>query len=178
MKKFILFLSTMLIFSIMLLHPVIAEANCTCRDPYCVYNTKTETGARKKITKLINKYIRYGKHKSYKIKFIKTKDLTLNKLLQRKRKKIIYVEVSTGYVMNDVLYDGLLSDGYYISYMYVDDTLPKGSCIRTYCIYNPFTTYEDDIIYRSDRVINTKKNTKQIRKAKKKFKKNFGYAYR
>ena len=177
MKKLILFITVMLIVSAVLLHPVTTQAKCTCGDPYCVYSVRTETGAKRIIKKYINKFIRVGKYKNYKIKFVRTRDLTYNKLVKRKRDKIIYVEVCTGYITNDVLYDGIMSDGYYIGYSYVDDTLKKGTCLRSYFIYSPATTYCDDIIYRSDRVINTKKNIKQIRKAKKKFKKNFGYSY-
>ena len=79
--------------------------------------------------------------------------------------------------MSDKNYSGITKEGYYINYEGIDDTLPKGTKIRTYCIFDPTNNYEDDIVYRTDRVINTKKNAKQIRKAKKKFKKNFGYSY-
>ena len=98
-------------------------------------------------------------------------------LRARKRKHIIYVEVITGYVMDEIYFDGLTTDGYGISYAYIDDNLKKGTCMRTYCIYNPATTYVDDIIYRGDRVVNTNKNVKQIRKAKKLYKKNFKTDY-
>ena len=177
MKKLILFLSTMLIFSIMLLHPVTTEAKCTCNDPYCVYSTKTETCTKKVLKKYVNKYLRKGRYKNFKIKFIKSNNLTGDMLRNRKQKHIIYIEITDGYVMSDKNYSGITSDGYYINYEGIDDTLPKGTKIRTYCIFDPTNNYEDDIVYRTDRVINTKKNIKQIRKAKKKFKKNFGYSY-
>ena len=43
MKKLILFLSTMLIFSVMLLHPVTTEAKvCTCGNRYCAYAARKD----------------------------------------------------------------------------------------------------------------------------------------
>ena len=177
MKKLLLFISTMLLFSIALLAPIsINAATCSCGNKFCVYNKKTESGAKKVLKKYVKIYLQKGRYKDFEVKFIRTRDLTYNKLIKRKRDKIIYIEVSTGYITNN-LFDGIMSDGYYIGYSYVDDSLKKGTCLRSYFIYNPATTYCDDIIYRSDRVINTKKNIKAIRKAKKKFKKNFGYSY-
>lgn len=178
MKKLLLFISTMLLFSIALLAPVTTNAaTCSCGNKFCVYNKKKEISAKKVLKKYVNKYLRKGRYKNFKVKFIKSNNLTGNMLRNRKRKHIIYIEITDGYVMSDKNYSGITKEGYYINYEGIDDTLPKGTKIRTYCIFDPTNNYEDDIVYRTDRIINTKKNIKQIHKAKKKFKKNFGYSY-
>ena len=180
MKKLILFLSTMLIFSILLLHPVTTEAKmCTCRNRYCAYASKNEIEAREKVIKYINQHFRrgkQGKYKNFKVKFIKYKDLTYNKLTKRRLTKIIYVSIDDGFVMNKN-FDGLTTDGFYISYRRIDDTLRKGNHIRTYCVYNPRTAYFDDICFRTDRVINRNKNKTEVKQAKKIFYKKHKTSY-
>lgn len=176
MKK-ILFVVILFAALLSINHPTNAKV-CPCGNPYCTYNTATETQARKKVKKFVNDYYRKCGYKNFKIKFISPKKLTYKKLVNRKKNKIIYIEVSDGFVMDDNTYAGLTSDGYYISYEGIDDTLPKGTRIRTYCLYNPENNYEDDIIYRTDRVLNTKRNCKPIRKAEKKFKKHFKVSYK
>ena len=177
MKKLILFLSTMLIFSVMLLHPVTTEAKvCTCGNRYCAYASKNEFEARKRVADYINRYLKRGKYKNFKVKFIKYKDLTYNKLTKRRLKKIIYVSIDDGFVMNEN-FDGLTTDGFYISYRRIDDTLRKGNHIRTYCVYNPRTAYFDDICFRTDRVINRNRNKTEVKQAKKIFRKIHKISY-
>lgn len=178
MKKLLLFISTMLLFSITLLAPVATNAaTCSCGNKFCVYEKETEFSAKKVLKKYVKTYLKIDQYKNFKVKFIKSDKLTGDMLRNRKQKHIIYIEITDGYVMSDKNYSGITKEGYYINYEGIDDTLPKGTKIRTYCIFDPTNNYEDDIVYRTDRVINTKKNTKQIRKAKKKFKENFGYSY-
>lgn len=150
---------------------------CECGNPYCVYNAKSEKVARKRIMKYVNKYVRKGKYKNFTVKFIRVENLTCEMKESRKQDKVIYVEITKGYVMSKN-FDGLTSDGYYISYRGVDDTLKKGAKVKTYCIYHPGNGYIDDIIYRTDRVLNRNKNKKAIRKAKRIFENRFGkYKY-
>jgi len=40
----------------------------------------------------------------------------------------------------------------YISYKYVEGA-QKGNVILTYCVYNPYTDYYDDILYRFDYIL-------------------------
>ena len=165
-----------LLFLVLLMIPATANAaTCKCGNPYCVYNAKTERVARKRIMRLVNKYVRRGKAKNCRVEFITSERLTARKLETRKG-KIIYIEVCRGYVMNKN-YDGIQANGYYISYRRIDDRLKKGNCIMSYFIYNPLNNYIDDIMYRTDRVLNTNKNKAPIRKAKKIFKNRFGYDY-
>lgn len=177
MKKFLLTV-TLLTLLLTLTKPVYADKTCTCGNPYCAYSTTTEVKARKKVKAYVKKYYAKGRYKNFAIKFISPDKLTYKKLVNRKKNKIIYIEVSDGFVMDGNTYAGLTIDGYYISYEGIDDTLPKGTRIRTYCLYNPENNYEDDIIYRTDRVLNTKRNCKPIRKAEKKFKKHFKVSYK
>lgn len=170
MRARILLLLTIMVF---VLIPIKADA-CSCGDPYCTYECKTDAGAKKKVRKYIKDFLKRGKARKFRVKFIKPNKLTYEKLVNRKKDKIIYVEVVTGYVLNDD-FDGVSREGYYISYNGIDSSLKPGSCIRSYCVYNPFNTYEDDIIFRTDRLVNRKSNTKQIKKAVRKFVKNFGY---
>lgn len=152
---------------------------CECGNKYCVYNAKTDSIARKRIARGINKYLRKGKYRNYRIRFVTSDKLTTKMLEARKRKHIIYVEVTTGYVMSSE-FDGITSNGYYIRYSNVDDRLKKGNKIKSYFIYNPANDYYDDIIIRTDRVVNRNcylKNKKVIRKAMKKYKNNFGEEY-
>ena len=171
MKK-ILFLLAIMIIAIM---PIKVNA-CSCGDPYCTYECKTDAGAKKKVRKYIKDFLQKGKYKKYKVKFVTSDKLTYEKLVNRKKDKIIYVEVTTGYVINKYG-QGITREGYYISYEGIADSFKIGTCMKTYCVYNPFNTYEDDIIYRTDRLVNIKENTKQIKKSLKKFEKNFGYRY-
>lgn len=152
-------------------------ATCECGNPYCVYNAKSEKVARKRIMKYINKNVRKGKCKNFAVKFIRAEDLTGEMIETQNQNKVIYVEITKGYVMSKD-FDGLTSDGYYINYMGIDDSLKKGAKVKTYCIYDPANGYIDDIIYRTDRVLNRNKNKSAIRKAKKIFKNRFGYSYK
>ena len=174
MKKLLLLLLVAVVLLTITLSITTQGKTCSCGNPYCTYNAVSETQARKRVNAYIKKYVRKGKYKNFKVKFISYKKLTYKKLVNRKKNKIIYVEIIDGFVINDNNYAGLTGDGYYISYEGIDDRLPKGTKIRTYCIYDPSNNYEDDIISRSDRVISIKGNSKAIRKAKKLFKKRFG----
>lgn len=152
-------------------------ATCECGNPYCVYNAKSEKVARKRIMKYVNKYVRVGKAKNYTVRFIKAEKLSWDMIESRKENKVIYIEITTGYVMNKN-FDGISSNGFYISYRGIDDGLRKGTKMKTYCIYNPANDWIDDIVYRTDRILNTNKNKLAIRKAKKIFSNRFGYSYK
>ena len=85
---------------------------------------------------------------------IDSRKLTHKMLVTRKKKHIMYIEVCKGTVKNKKK-DGKLSDGSYISYKKVKGC-HKGDKIMTYCVYNPFTNYDDDIIERWDFVTDCK----------------------
>ena len=85
---------------------------------------------------------------------IDSNKLTHKMLVTRKKKHIMYIEICKGTVKNKKK-DGRLSNGSYISYKKVKGC-HKGDKIMTYCVYNPFTNYDDDIIERWDFIIDCK----------------------
>ena len=88
-------------------------------------------------------------------KVIDCDKLTEKMLLHRSSKKhhIMYIERIIGKVTDNKGNGKVLNTpkdgGYYISYKSVKGAR-KGDLIVTYCVYNPFSNYDDDIIERWD----------------------------
>ena len=95
----------------------------------------------------------YSFKKMPKVKFIKHDNLTCKKLTTRKN-KILYIEILTGKQINKAG-DGKIQtkDPYYNYISYKREGFQKGDKIRTYCIFNPYNNYEDDVIERYDEKI-------------------------
>lgn len=85
-------------------------------------------------------------------------DMTEDLLLNRVDNRAVIVERIIGIVENEDGDGKILNAGGdfgdYITYKNkgIDDTTP-GTVILTFCIYNPYTTYTDDIIERTDFVL-------------------------
>jgi len=110
------------------------------------YLTVTQTKAGTKVRwmgRIIRWYDFHGK-----VKIVNGNQLTERKLINRKN-KVLYIERIVGRVINNRL-DGKTSDGYYISYKSLKGKVHKGSLIITYCVYNPYTHWVDDIDERYD----------------------------
>ena len=81
--------------------------------------------------------------------------LTEKMLTHRSSKKrhIMYIERIVGRVTDNEKNGKVLNPpkdgGYYISYASVKGAR-KGDIIVTYCVYNPFSNYDDDVIERWD----------------------------
>ena len=81
--------------------------------------------------------------------------LTEKMLTHRSSKKrhIMYIERIVGRVTDNNKNGKVLNPpkdgGYYISYASVKGAR-KGDTIITYCVYNPFSNYDDDVIERWD----------------------------
>lgn len=81
--------------------------------------------------------------------------LTENMLTHRSSKKrhIMYIERIIGKVTDNEKNGKVLNPpedgGYYISYASVADA-EIGDLIVTYCVYNPYSNYDDDVIERWD----------------------------
>ena len=81
--------------------------------------------------------------------------LTENMLTHRSNKKrhIMYIERIYGIVTdnkkNGKVLNHPVDGGYYISYRSVKNAR-KGDLVITYCVYNPFSNYDDDVIERWD----------------------------
>lgn len=86
-----------------------------------------------------------------KVRIVSEGKLTARKLWSRKD-KTLYIERIVGRVINDRL-DGVSSNGGYISYQCLKGKVKKGDTIVTYCVYNPFTRWIDDIADRFDIIL-------------------------
>ena len=88
-------------------------------------------------------------------KVIDCDKLTEKMLTHRSSKKhhIMYIERIYGIVTDNEKNGKVLNPpedgGYYISYASVADAR-KGDTIITYCVYNPYSNYDDDVIERWD----------------------------
>lgn len=88
-------------------------------------------------------------------KVIDCNDLTEKMLTHRSSKKhhIMYIERIIGKVTDNKKNGKVLNPpkdgGYYISYKSVKGAR-KGDVIVTYCVYNPYTNWDDDVIERWD----------------------------
>lgn len=87
------------------------------------------------------------------VKVIDCNDLTEEMLTTRKENSIMYIERIIGKVTdnekNGTVLNPPVDGGYYISYASVKGAR-KGDLIITYCVYNPFSNYDDDVIERWD----------------------------
>ena len=86
-------------------------------------------------------------------KVIDCNDLTEKMLTTRVEHNVMYIERIIGKVTdnekNGTVLNPPVDGGYYISYASVDDA-EIGDTIITYCVYNPFSNYDDDVIERWD----------------------------
>ena len=88
-------------------------------------------------------------------KVIDCNDLTLEMITTRcaEEKHIMYIEKVVGIVADDegngIILNNPEDCGYYISYRSVKGAR-KGDLIITYCVYNPYTNWDDDVIERWD----------------------------
>nr|DAN25178.1 MAG TPA: hypothetical protein [Caudoviricetes sp.] len=87
------------------------------------------------------------------VKVIDCNDLTEEMLTTRTEHRIMYIERIIGKVTdnakNGTVLNPPVDGGYYISYASVEDA-EIGDTIITYCVYNPFSNYDDDVIERWD----------------------------
>ena len=87
------------------------------------------------------------------VKVIDCNDLTEEMLTTRADHNIMYIERIIGKVTDNAKNGKVLNPpvdgGYYISYANVKNAR-KGDLIITYCVYNPYTNWDDDIIERWD----------------------------
>ena len=86
-------------------------------------------------------------------KVIDCNDLTEEMLTTRADHNIMYIERIVGCVTdnekNGKVLNPPVDGGYYISYASVADA-EIGDVIVTYCVYNPYTNWDDDVIERWD----------------------------
>lgn len=92
--------------------------------------------------------------RAYGMQIVESKDLTYDMLVNRNGATIVEKcigvvidEKGNGEVINSVL------DYNYICYAGLEEDLQPGTVVLTYCVYNPDTSYEDDIILRYDYIL-------------------------
>ena len=87
------------------------------------------------------------------VKVIDCNDLTEEMLTTRTDHNVMYIERIIGKVTDNEKNGKVLNPpddgGYYISYASVKGAR-KGDVIVTYCVYNPYSNYDDDVIERWD----------------------------
>lgn len=87
------------------------------------------------------------------VKVIDCNELTEEMLTTRTEHHIMYIERIIGKVADNEKNGTVLNPpedgGYYISYASVEDAR-KGDIIITYCVYNLYSNYDDDVIERWD----------------------------
>lgn len=87
------------------------------------------------------------------VQVVDCNDLTEEMLTTRADHNIMYIERIYGIVTDNEKNGKILNPpedgGYYISYASVKGAR-KGDLIITYCVYNPYSNYDDDVIERWD----------------------------
>lgn len=86
-----------------------------------------------------------------KVALVSERNLTAQMLRSRKN-NTLYIERIIGRVKNNRL-EGKTTSGYYISYRSLKGYATTNDIICTYCVYNPYTRYIDDVIDRFDVVM-------------------------
>lgn len=87
------------------------------------------------------------------VQVVDCNNLTEEMLTTRKEKNIMYIERIIGKVTDNKKNGKIINPpkdgGYYISYASVKGAR-KGDTIITYCVYNPYSNWDDDVIERWD----------------------------
>jgi len=142
MKRFII--GAVVFATALLCNP--AHAKTVAKDTVNGYTIKvTQSKGKTKIYwngKKIRQYRFAGK-----VKIVDERKLTAKKLINRKN-KVLYIEKCTG-VVTDRKLNGRRKLGY-ISYRSLKGKVRKGDYVVTYLVYNPHTSWIDDIAERYD----------------------------
>lgn len=114
--------------------------------PMTVKVNRCRAGYRTTVYWRREKIAAYRFKRKPKVRFIKSAKLT-GKMLTSRKGKTLYIEIIDGKQINR-RGDGITTGGYYIRY----HGFRKGDHIRSYCVYNPYTNYIDDVVERYDAV--------------------------
>lgn len=86
------------------------------------------------------------------IRIVESDKLT-SRMLTTRKNKVLYIEYFVGKQINKEG-DGRIDTNRKYNYVsYKRSGFHKGDKIRTYCVYNPHTNYEDDISERYDELV-------------------------
>ena len=109
----------------------------------------TQRGDETKVKWCGKTYRKY--HFRGKVKIVSEGRLTA-RMLRKRKGNVLYIERIIGTVINDHL-DGRTTENHYINYRCLKGKVHKGDAVVTYCIYNPFTRWIDDISDRFDIIL-------------------------
>ena len=127
-----------------------AEAKTVTKEQINGYSISVTQSKGKTVVKWNGRKIRSYKFKG-KVKIVSERKLT-EKMLLRRKSKTLYIERIIGKVINNRL-DGETTEGHYMCYKSLKDKVHKGDVVITYCVYNPFTRWIDDIDERYDIIL-------------------------
>lgn len=113
----------------------------------------TKTKKDDKITKveaksinlnLVNQYIKdHYNLKKYKVIYISYHDISVKRLMARKKNKIIYVDETKSISNGKCGYEKVNGEDYIIAY---NKKVEVGKKVKTYSIFNPYSYYTDDVV--------------------------------
>jgi len=126
------------------------QAKIVAREQINGYTISVHQNGNRTTVKWNGKTIHSYRFKG-KVKILSEKKLS-NKALMHRNGKVLYIERSYGTVLNRQL-DGETTAGYYICYSRLKGKVRPGDEVVTYCIYNPFNNWIDDIDERYDIII-------------------------
>ena len=144
MKKILILVLT----TVMLAAPV--KAKVVAKETINGYTISVHQNGNRTTVKWNGKTIHSYKFKG-KVKIVSEKKLTYKALMHRKG-KVLYIERIHGTVVNKKL-DGETTADEYICYSRLKGKVKPGDEVVTYCIYNPFNNWIDDIDERYDIII-------------------------
>lgn len=131
---------------LVILIAIILLATPVSARPMSVKVNRCRTGYRTTVYWRHKKIATYRFKRKPKVRFIRSAKLT-EKMLTSRKGKTLYIEIIDGGQINR-RGDGVTTCGYYIRY----HGFHKGDHIRSYCVYNPYTNYIDDVVERYDAV--------------------------
>lgn len=137
------------------LFPVAAKAE-TQRKSELTYKVTQLKSGKWKTTIYHNSYKLYSYKTAWKpkVKVVYEEDLLSRKLVNREKNHTIYISYFYGKCINSKKDGRIITDSpyNYTSYKYAEN-VRKGDLVKTYLIFSPYNSYEDDIIDRIDTVI-------------------------
>ena len=137
MKKI---LASVLLLVILLATPVSAHT-------MTVKVNRCRTGYRTTVYWRHEKIAAYRFKRKPAVRFVKSSKLT-EKMLTSRKGKTLYIEIIDGKQI-DRCGNGVTKDRHHPKY----HGFRKGDRIRSYCVYNPYTNYIDDVVERYDAIV-------------------------
>lgn len=144
MKKILILALT----TAMLATPV--QAKLVAKESINGYTISVHQNGKRTTVKWNGKTIHSYKFKG-RVKILSEKKLSYKALFSRKG-KVLYIERCYGTVLNRRL-DGETTTGGYICYSSLKGKVKPGDEVVTYCVYNPFNNWIDDIDERYDVIL-------------------------